>query len=64
MSILEVLVLTEAVDVEGTEIDDRETAEGEAHVVAAETDCIAFLQPAHFHVVFKFFGILFKPKRE
>ena len=37
MSILEGLVLTKAVEVEGTEIDDDETAQ-EAHVVAAETD--------------------------
>ena len=59
---LEVLVLTEAVDVEGTEIADDETAE-EAHVVAAETDRIAFLHPAHFQVVFELFGNLFKPKQ-
>ena len=37
VSILEGLVLTKAVEVEGTEIDDDETAQ-EAHVVAAETD--------------------------
>lgn len=50
-------VLTEAVNVEGTEIADDETAE-EAHVVAAETDCIAFLHSAHFQVIFELFGIL------
>lgn len=42
---------------EGTEIADDETAE-EAHVVAAETDCIAFLHSAHFQVIFELFGIL------
>lgn len=46
---------------ESTEIADDETAE-EAHVVAAETDCRAFLHSAHFQVVFELFGILFKPK--
>jgi len=52
---LEGLVQTEDVDLEGTE--------EEAHVVAAETDRIAFLHPAHFRVVFELFGILFKPKQ-
>lgn len=39
---LEVLVLTEAVDGEVTEIADEETVE-EAHVVAAKIDCLAYI---------------------
>ena len=61
LSILEGHALTKAVDVAGTEID-AETAE-EAHVVAAETDRVALLQPAHFYLIFELSGILFKPKQ-
>lgn len=60
LSVLQGFVLTKAVDVEGTEIDDDETAE-KAHAVASETDRVAVLHPAHFYLIFELSGILFKP---
>ena len=62
LSILVGLVLTKAVDVEGMEIDDDETAQ-EAHVVAAETDRVALLHAEQFYLICELTGILLKAKQ-
>ena len=62
LSILVGLELTKAVDVEGTEIDDDETAQ-EAHVVAAETDRVALLHAEQFYLICELTGILLKAKQ-
>lgn len=52
LSILEGHVLTKAVDLESAEID-AVTAE-KAHVLAAEIDRVALLQPANFYLILSF----------